>query len=196
MRHLDPAKGLAQALGLAAAFLALSPSAFGAEGGMPQLKFEDFLPQVFWLAVIFVAFYLLMARVALPRLGAVIAQRKTRIEADLERAAQMKTEADAVMTAYQRVLTEARTEAQATLKEAIDRFNAETAERQRVAGEKLAAETAAAEGRIAEAKSAALANLRSVAIDVARATARKLTGADIDDARAAAAVDRVMKERA
>jgi len=125
-----------------------------------------------------------------------IAQRKARIEADLERAQQMKAEADAVMTAYQRTLAEARAQAQATVAEAVERFNAAAAEHQRKAGEKLAAETAAAEGRIAEAKAQALANLRTVAIDVARATARKLTGVDIDDARAAAAVDRVMKERA
>jgi F-type H+-transporting ATPase subunit b len=163
---------------------------------MPQLDPATFPSQIFWLAVIFVVLYLLMARLALPRLGAMIAQRKARIEADLERAQQMKAEADAVMTAYQRTLAEARAQAQATVAEAVERFNAAAAEHQRKAGEKLAAETAAAEGRIAEAKAQALANLRTVAIDVARATARKLTGVDIDDARAAAAVDRVMKERA
>ena len=162
---------------------------------MPQLDFATFPSQLFWLVVIFVVLYLLMSRLALPRLGAMIAQRKARIESDLERAQQMKAEADAVMAAYQRTLAEARTQAQATVAEALERFNAEAAEHQRKAGEKLAAETAAAEGRIAEAKTQALANLRTVAIDVARATARKLTGADIDDARAAAAVDRVIKER-
>lgn len=163
---------------------------------MPQLDISTFPSQLFWLAVIFVVLYLLMARLALPRVGAMIAQRKARIEADLERAQQMKAEADAVMAAYQRTLAEARAQAQATVAAAVERFNAEAAEGQRKAGEKLAAETSAAEGRIAEAKTQALANLRTVAIDVARATARKLTGTDIDDARAAAAVDRVMKERA
>lgn len=163
---------------------------------MPQLDISTFPSQLFWLAVIFVVLYLLMARLALPRVGAMIAQRKARIEADLERAQQMKAEADAVMAAYQRTLAEARAQAQATVAAAVERFNAEAAEGQRKAGEKLAAETSAAESRIAEAKTQALANLRTVAIDVARATARKLTGTDIDDARAAAAVDRVMKERA
>jgi F-type H+-transporting ATPase subunit b len=62
--------------------------------------------------------------------------------------------------------------------------------------EKLNAETAAAERRIAEAKSAALANLREVAVDVARAAATRLTGMEADAARAGAAVDRVMRERA
>ena len=191
MRHFDPTRATA----LAAASFVLSPGAFAAESGMPQLDFATFPSQIFWLAVIFVVLYLLMARVALPRVGALIAQRKARIEGDLERAAQMKQEADAVMAAYQRALAEARAAAQATVKEAIDRFNTEAAERQHAAGEKLAAETSAAEARIAEAQAAALANLRSVAIDVTRAAAQKLTGADVDTERAGTAVDRVMKER-
>ena len=60
---------------------------------MPQLDFSTFPSQIFWLAVIFVLLYLLMARVALPRVSAMIDARKARIEGDLERAAQMKTEA-------------------------------------------------------------------------------------------------------
>jgi len=41
-----------------------------------------------------------------------------------------------------------------------------------------------------------MANLRVVAVEVARAAAAKLVGAEIDDARAATAVDAVLKERA
>ena len=163
---------------------------------MPQLDLSTFPSQVFWLAVIFVLLYLLMSRVALPRVAALIDARKARIEGDLERAAQMKTEAEAVMAAYERSLADARAQAQATLKEAMDRFAAEAAERQRKAAEALGVETSAAEKRIAAAKTEALSGLRVVAIDVARAATRKLVGADVDEGSAAAAVDRVMRERA
>jgi F-type H+-transporting ATPase subunit b len=163
---------------------------------MPQLDFSTFPSQIFWLAVIFVLLYLLMARVALPRVAAMIDARKARIDGDLERAAQMKAEAEAVMAAYERSLADARAQAQATLKEALDRFAAEAAERQRKAVETLTGETSAAEKRIAEAKAQALAGLRAVAIDVARTATRKLVGVDVDEGSAAAAVDRVMRERA
>jgi len=163
---------------------------------MPQLDFSTFPSQIFWLAVIFVLLYLLMARVALPRVSAMIDARKARIEGDLERATQMKAEAEAVMAAYERSLADARAQAQATLKEAMDRFAAEAAERQRKAVETLTGETSAAEKRIAEAKAQALAGLRAVAIDVARTATRKLVGVDVDEGSAAAAVDRVMRERA
>ncbi len=163
---------------------------------MPQLDFSTFPSQIFWLAVIFVLLYLLMARVALPRVSAMIDARKARIEGDLERAAQMKAEAEAVMAAYERSLADARAQAQATLKQAMDHFAAEAAERQRKAAEALAAETSAAEKRIAAAKSEALRGLRAVAIDVARTATRRLVGVDVDEGSAAAAVNRVMRERA
>ena len=163
---------------------------------MPQLDLSTFPSQVFWLAVIFVLLYLLMARVALPRVSAMIDARKSRIDGDLERAAQMKAEAEAVMAAYERSLADARAQAQATLKEALDRFSAEATDRQKKAAEALAAETTAAEKRIAAAKAEALTGLRAVAIDVARTATRKLVGVDVDEGSAAAAVDRVMRERA
>jgi F-type H+-transporting ATPase subunit b len=163
---------------------------------MPQLDFSTFASQIFWLVAIFAVLYVLMARVGLPRVGAMIEQRQARIEGDLERAAQMKAEAEAVMAAYERALADARAQAQATLKEAMERFGAESADRQRRAAETLHAETSAAERRIADAKAVALAGLRAVAVDVARTATRKLVGVEVDEAAATAAVDQVIKERA
>ncbi len=162
---------------------------------MPQLDLSTFLPQLVWLAITFAVLYLLMARVGLPRIGGVLEARRGRIEGDLEKAGQMKAEAEAVIAAYERALAEARAEAQQTLKEASDRLTAEAAERQRQLAAKLAAEATAAERRIGEAKTAALANVREVAVEVARAAAAKLIGIDIEAGRAGAAVDAVLRER-
>lgn len=162
---------------------------------MPQLDVTTFLPQIIWLAITFVVLYLLMARLGLPRIGRAIEARRTRIEGDLEKAQQMKAEAEAVIAAYEKALAEARQQAQQTLKETSERLNAEAAERQRVLAERLAGETAAAERRIAQAKNDALTNIREVAVEVARAAAGKLSGGDIDAASAGAAVDAAMRER-
>lgn len=162
---------------------------------MPQLDAATFAPQLVWLAITFVVLYALMAWLGLPRVGKVIAARRGRIDGDLEKAAQMKTEAEAVIAAYERALAEARAQAQATVKETTERLNAAAAERQHKIAGTLAAETAAAERRIAAAKTAALADLRGVAVEVARAAAQKLTGAELDASRAAAAVDSVLRER-
>jgi F-type H+-transporting ATPase subunit b len=162
---------------------------------MPQLDVSTFPTQLFWLLISFVLLYLLMARLGLPRVGRILTQRRGRIDGDLEKAGQMKAEAEAVIAAYERALAEARAQAQQTLKETTERLNAQSAERQRQVAEKLAGETAAAERRIEAAKTAALADLRNVAVDVARAAAAKLSGAEIDAGGATAAVDAVLQER-
>ena len=71
---------------------------------MPQLEVSTFLPQLVWLAITFVLLYLLMARIGLPRVGGIIEARRRRIDDDLARAAQLKSEAEGVMAAYQRPL--------------------------------------------------------------------------------------------
>jgi F-type H+-transporting ATPase subunit b len=163
---------------------------------VPQLDFATFPAQLVWLVICFVVLYALMAQVGLPRVGAILAQRRGRIEGDLATATRMKDEAEAVIAAYERALAEARADAQATVRETVEKLNAAAAERQRQLAQSLAAETAAAERRILAAKTAALANLRDVAVDVARAAAAKVAGAELDPGRAGAAVDAVLRERA
>src|SRR6185437_16624527 len=108
---------------------------------MPQLDVSTFPTQLFWLLISFVLLYLLMARLGLPRVGHILTQRRGRIDGDLEKAGQMKAEAEAVIAAYERALAEARAQAQQTLKETTERLGAEAAKRQSAIAEKLAAET-------------------------------------------------------
>ncbi len=162
---------------------------------MPQLDIATFPPQLIWLAITFIVLYLLMAKLGLPRIARALEARRERIDGDLEKAQQMKAEAEAVIAAYERALAEARQQAQQTLKETSDRLNAEAAERQRKVAETLAAETGAAERRIAQAKTAALANIREVAVEVARAAAARLVGGEVDAGAATAAVDAALRER-
>ena len=162
---------------------------------MPQLDVSTFAPQLVWLAITFVALYLLMSRLGLPRVDAIIEARRKRLDDDLARAAAMKAEAEAVIAAYQRTLAEARAQAQAAIKERTDRFAAEAALQQRQLAEALAEQTRAAEREIGAAKERAFTEIRNVAVDVARSVAEKLTGSAADEAKLAPAVDRAMAER-
>ena len=163
---------------------------------MPQLDFSTFLPQLFWLFVTFLVLYVLMKAVALPQVGRAIEARHRQLDDDLAQASQMKSEAEAVLAAYEKSLAEARAQAQAVLRETGARLAAETAEQQRRLAAELGEQIAAAEGQIAAAKDQAVADIRGVAVEAARAVAEKLTGSASDPAKAAAAVDRVIKERA
>lgn len=163
---------------------------------MPQLDVSTFAPQIIWLAISFAVLYGLMAWVGLPRIGGIIAKRQRRIEGDIATAAQMKAEAETVIAAYERALSEARAEAQAVVRTTTERLNEAAAQRQRKLAETLAAETQAAEQRIAAAKSVALAGLRDMAVEVARAAAARIAGTELGLDRARAAVEDVMRERA
>jgi F-type H+-transporting ATPase subunit b len=163
---------------------------------MPQISQIDTFPsQIFWLVVAFAVLYLLMAKVALPRLGRVIEERRRRLDDDLEKAAQMKAEAEAVIAAYEKALAEARAQAQATVKATNDRLAAEAAERLRVAGAAIAEKTEAAERRIADARASAMASVKDIAADVAQAMTERLTGSALDAGRARVAVEAAMAER-
>src|ERR1700674_3084474 len=73
----------------------------GTEGGLPQLNPAVFSPQIIWLAITFVALYVLMSKIALPAIDASLTARQNRIEGDLAAAERLKTEAEATLGAYQ-----------------------------------------------------------------------------------------------
>ena len=79
--------------------------------GMPQLDFSTFPNQIFWLLVALVVTYLVMANVALPRIGSTLANRKGIIAGDLAAADELKQKARAAEKAYDAALVAARAEA-------------------------------------------------------------------------------------
>lgn len=159
---------------------------------MPQLDVTTFAPQIVWLVITFLVMYFLMAKVALPRIAQVLDERQTRIDDNLEKAAALKKEAEEAAAAYESSLAEARAKAQDAVKAVLDAANAAQAKAQDELAAKLNAELEAAEARIAEAKDKALANIKEVSGDVAKATVAKLSGVDVDDAAVEAAVTKAM----
>ena len=55
---------------------------------------STFVPQLFWLALAFGLLYLLLKRVALPRVSDVIEERRERIERDIAKAEGLKVETE------------------------------------------------------------------------------------------------------
>src|SRR5260370_7582912 len=122
---------------------------------MPQLDLSTFPSQIFCLAVFFVVPYLLMAKLAIPRIEKVIDERRNRVESDLDKAGRMKSEAEAVIAAYEKALADARHQAQLTMKETSDHLVGIAAERQRQAGAVIAERTGVAEKRTPAAQTPA-----------------------------------------
>lgn len=143
---------------------------------MPQLDVSTYPEQMFWLAVTFIVLYLLMKYLALPQVGAALAARRRQIEKDLAAASDQKSEAERALAAYQKSLAAARSEAQALVRENLERLAAEAAQRHHDLAEKLALEAAAAERQIAAAKERSLSEVESLVPELAQTVVQRLTG--------------------
>jgi len=144
--------------------------------GMPQLDFSTFPNQIFWLAVTLVVVYLILSRVALPRIASVLSERQGTITNDIAAAEDLKLKSEEAEAAYNQALSDARAEAlkiadatraeiQVDLDAAIARADAE-----------IAARTAESEKAIAEIRAGALDSVREVAGDTAAAIVAALGG--------------------
>ena len=155
---------------------------------MPQLIVTDFAPQIVWLVITFAALYLVMAKVALPRIAIVLEERQDRIADDLEQAETYRNDTEAALKAYEAALAEARAGAHEIAQAMRDELAAEAARRKAEVEAELAKQLAAAEGDIRAMREAALANVEVVATEAAAAATARLLGVEIDEAAVAAAI--------
>jgi len=154
----------------------------------PPFDASTFPSQLLWLAITFGALYYVMSKVALPKIGAIIEQRKARIARDLDDAAAMQQQADAAAAAHEKTLADARLRAQGVAQEARDRLAAEAEAKRKALEAELAARLAAAEAQIAATRTRAMTNVESIAVDVAGAIFERVLGRPADSAAIAAAV--------
>lgn len=143
-------------------------NADGGAIGMPQLCVDWMPNQVFWLLVTLVVMFFILKTIALPRIGAVLAERKGTIQNDLAAAEELKQKAVDAERAFNEALATARLEAgkivtaaKADIKKDLD---AETAK----ADVKIAAKTAESEKKISEIRAGAMEAVDAVAKDTAK----------------------------
>lgn len=162
---------------------------------MPQFDPTYFASQVFWLVVVFFIFYLVMSKIALPRIGEILEERQRRIEDDLDRAQKLKDEAQSVLTAYETALTDARKRAQDVYVETQQAIAKLTAEREASFAETLTQKTQDAEKRIAAARAKALGTAAESALELAKAMSQKIGHLEISEQDAKDAVSSAVKQQ-
>jgi F-type H+-transporting ATPase subunit b len=151
----------------------------GGHHKFPPLDNTTFAPQLVWLALTFGLLYVLLKRVALPRIGEMIEQRSDRIRRDLQQAEQLKIDTEQALDNYERALGEARTKAGALAKGVREKLNADIQQQRAAVDEEIARQLAAAERSIGETKARALAGVGDIAADVAAAIVARLTGKEV-----------------
>ncbi|MFN3993152.1 MAG: F0F1 ATP synthase subunit B' [Tabrizicola flagellatus] len=156
--------------------------------GMPQLDFSTWPNQIFWLLVTLVVIYFVLSRIALPRIGAVLADRKSTITNDLAAAEELKQKAIEAEKSYNEALANARTEAAKIVAQARAEIQKDLDAATAKADAEIAAKAAESEKTIAEIRDGAAQAVSEVARDVAAELVAALgVGADAKTVTAAVA---------
>src|SRR5258705_7798910 len=168
-----------------------------ADGGhkapFPPFQKDTFASQLVSLLIAFVALYLIVSRIALPRVGGVIDARQDAIEGDLAAAQKLKDESDAALKAYHSELAAARARAQAIGAETREKLNAAPEAERKTLEDQLSAKLAQAEKTIAATRETAMSNVRGIAAEAASAIVQRLTGVLPDGKSVDSAFDASLK---
>ena len=152
-------------------------------GAFPPFDTSTFASQLFWLLLTFGFLYWFMSRVIVPRIGNILETRQDRIAQDLDRAHELKSEADAAFAAYEQELAQAKSTANDIGNKARDAAkSAAEAERQKVEAE-LADKLAEAETRIKTIRDTAMADVGAIAAETAEAVVKQLIGGTVTKAQ-------------
>lgn len=160
--------------------------------GMPQLDFATYGNQIFWLVIALVAIFLILSRVALPRIASVLAERQGAITKDLAAAEELKQQAVEAEEAYNKALADAKAEAAKIVADTKAEIQAELDEATAKADAEIAAKAAESEKAIAVIREGAKESIAAVAKDTASEIVSAL-GQTADEAALAAAIDAQLK---
>ena len=174
----------------ALAVLVASGSAMAKEGsgGMPQLDYHSFAPQLVWLAIAFLALYLVMSKLAVPRIADTLEKRQAKIQGDLDAAEKANEDTRALVAAYEKRMADTREDARKVVRERGEADSAAAAARFAALHDKLAAQIGEAEKRIAKQRDDVMAGLETMAKDIGQEVYAKLAGQPADQAALAAKV--------
>jgi len=139
-----------------------------AESGLPQLDFSTWDNQIFWLVIALIATYFILSRVALPRIGSVLAERQGTISNDIAAAEDLKAKAVEAEAAYDKALVDARAEANRIVADARADIQADLDVAIAEADKEISAKSAESEKAIAEIRAGAMDSVKEVAKDTAK----------------------------
>ena len=162
-------------------------------GGFPPFEVSTYPSQIFWLTVTFVALLIVMWKVAVPKIGGVISDRKGRIQTELAKAEESRKAAEHAAAAYQAPILEARERARAA-SEATRTQMAHEFERAKASADTDAhRKTTEAQDRIAAMQRQARWHVTQAAEEAVVDIVGRLTGETVSRAEATAAVRDVLK---
>ena len=158
------------------------------ETSFPPFDPVNFTPMLIWLSLSFGLLYLLMSKIALPRVENILRTRAQKITKDISEANVFRARSEEAAAAHDKTIADAKAKALALAQETHARLDAETEANRRALEAELNARLAASETQILAMKAAAMGNVEAIASEAAAAIVQHITGKPADQMAIARAI--------
>ena len=172
----------------------LGESLFAAEAGMPQLNPKYWASQAFWLIIIFLSIYILIARIFIPKIKSNLDMRESKIRKDLEEAKTFREEAEKKLKAYKNLIESAKIDTKKILSESSQKLNEDIQTKKNKIQKEIEQETRNAEKEIQKFKSESLNKVNTISEEIVSTLVKDIFGEDLNRSSIKATVSQVLKE--
>ena len=167
---------------------------FAAEAGMPQLDPKYWASQAFWLVIIFLSIYLLIAKIFIPKIKGNIDTREDKIRKDLEEAKTFREEAEKKLKVYKDLIQKAKIDSKKILSESRQKLNEDMQAKKEKIQKEIEQETRSAEKEIEKFKSDSINKVGKISEDIVSSLLKDIFGEDGNQSSIKATVSEVIKK--
>jgi len=166
-----------------------------AEAGMPQLDPEYWLSQSFWLVVIFVTLYVLIAKFFIPKIKLSIGDRERKIKDDLDEANKLKKISEDKIEEYEKLILENKKKLIKISNDAKKKLDLDIQKKRVAIESQIQNELNKAQIEIDNLKKRSLTSIEHVAEEIASKVVEDLTNEKLNQSSVKAIVSSTSKKR-
>ena len=166
-----------------------------AEAGMPQLDPKYWLSQSFWLVVIFVTLYVLVAKFFIPKIKLSIGDRERKIKDDLDEANKLKKISEDKIEEYEKLILENKKKLIKISNDAKRKLDLDIQKKRKAIESQIQNELDKAQIEIDNLKKGSLTSIEQVAEEIASKVVEDLTNEKLNQSSVKAIVSSTSKKR-
>tara|TARA_B100001121_G_scaffold239941_1_gene213859 strand:- start:159 stop:734 length:576 start_codon:yes stop_codon:yes gene_type:complete len=166
-----------------------------AEAGMPQLNPEYWLSQSFWLIIIFITLYALIAKFFIPKIKLSIGDRERKIKDDLDEANKLKKISEDKIKEYEKLILENKKKLMKISNDTKKKLDLDIQKKKKAIESQIQNELDKAQIEIDNFKKGSLASIEQVAEDIASKVVEDLTNEKLNQSSVKAIVSSTSKKR-
>ncbi len=175
--------------------LLMGENLIAAEAGMPQLDPQYWASQVFWLIIIFLLIYLLIAKIFIPKIKSNIDVREDKIRKDLEEAKLFKEDSEKKLKTYIDLINSAKNDAKKILSQSRQKLNEDIQIKKKEIQKEIEKEILNAEKEIKKFKTDSVDKINVISEEIASNLIKNIIGEDLNKSSLKATISQIIKEK-